>query len=60
VSKLLFPLYFVSSGLKTDEATIQGDAAWGMLALVISTACMGKTAGMFGVCARVHGAEGEQ
>ncbi|CAN6336106.1 unnamed protein product [Urochloa humidicola] len=49
VSELLLPLYFASSGLKTDVATIRGGAAWGMLALVIATACAGKIAGTFGV-----------
>ncbi|CAL4903236.1 unnamed protein product [Urochloa decumbens] len=49
VSELLLPLYFASSGLKTDVATIRGGAAWGMLALVIATACVGKIAGTFGV-----------
>jgi Kef-type K+ transport system membrane component KefB len=49
VSELLLPLYFASSGLKTDVATIRGGAAWGMLALVIGTACAGKIAGTFGV-----------
>ncbi|XP_062230537.1 cation/H(+) antiporter 20-like [Phragmites australis] len=49
VSELLLPLYFASSGLKTDVATIRGGEAWGMLALVIGTACAGKIAGTFGV-----------
>uniref|UniRef100_J3M3C3 Cation/H+ exchanger domain-containing protein n=1 Tax=Oryza brachyantha TaxID=4533 RepID=J3M3C3_ORYBR len=49
VSELLLPLYFASSGLKTDVATIRGGGAWGMLALVIGTACAGKIAGTFGV-----------
>ncbi|WVZ95871.1 hypothetical protein U9M48_041580 [Paspalum notatum var. saurae] len=49
VAELLLPLYFASSGLKTDVATIRGAEAWGMLALVIATACAGKVAGTFGV-----------
>ncbi|KAL6619673.1 hypothetical protein ACP70R_034812 [Stipagrostis hirtigluma subsp. patula] len=49
VSELLLPLYFASSGLKTDVATIRGGEAWAMLALVIATACAGKIAGTFGV-----------
>ncbi|OEL31422.1 Cation/H(+) antiporter 20 [Dichanthelium oligosanthes] len=49
VAELLLPLYFASSGLKTDVATIRGGEAWGMLALVIGTACAGKIAGTFGV-----------
>uniref|UniRef100_A0A0E0KXQ1 Uncharacterized protein n=1 Tax=Oryza punctata TaxID=4537 RepID=A0A0E0KXQ1_ORYPU len=49
VSELLLPLYFASSGLKTDVATIRGGGAWGMLALVIGTACVGKIVGTFAV-----------
>ncbi|TVU18258.1 hypothetical protein EJB05_34347 [Eragrostis curvula] len=49
VSELLLPLYFASSGLKTDVATIRGGEAWAMLALVIGTACAGKIAGTFAV-----------
>jgi Kef-type K+ transport system membrane component KefB len=49
VSELLLPLYFASSGLKTDVATIRGGEAWAMLALVIATACAGKIVGTFGV-----------
>ncbi|RAL51021.1 unnamed protein product [Cuscuta campestris] len=45
VSGLLLPLYFVSSGLKTNVATIQGAQSWGLLVLVIFTACFGKIAG---------------
>lgn len=45
VSGLLLPLYFASSGLKTDVAKIQGAEAWGLLALVITTACAGKIFG---------------
>ncbi|EYU40046.1 hypothetical protein ABFS82_05G107800 [Erythranthe guttata] len=45
VSGLFLPLYFVSSGLKTDVATIQGAESWGLLALVIFTACFGKIVG---------------
>ncbi|XAR68968.1 hypothetical protein NMG60_11000394 [Bertholletia excelsa] len=47
VSGLLLPLYFASSGLKTNVATIRGVEAWGILALVISTACAGKIIGTF-------------
>ena len=47
VTGLLLPLYFASSGLKTDVAKIQGVKAWGLLALVISTACAGKILGTF-------------
>ncbi|KAF3449263.1 hypothetical protein FNV43_RR09991 [Rhamnella rubrinervis] len=49
VSGLLLPLYFASSGLKTDVAKISGAKAWGLLGLVISTACAGKILGTFSV-----------
>lgn len=49
VSGLLLPLYFASSGLKTNVAKIKGAEAWGLLALVISTACAGKIIGTFAV-----------
>lgn len=44
---LLLPLYFASNGLKTDVGKIQGAAAWGLLAVVISSACAGKILGTF-------------
>ncbi|KAH7515094.1 hypothetical protein FEM48_Zijuj11G0159700 [Ziziphus jujuba var. spinosa] len=47
VSGLLLPLYFASSGLKTDVAKIIGAKSWGLLGLVISTACAGKILGTF-------------
>ncbi|XP_057512658.1 cation/H(+) antiporter 18-like [Actinidia eriantha] len=49
VSGLFLPLYFVSSGLKTNVATIQGLQSWGLLALVICTACLGKIVGTVAV-----------
>lgn len=49
VSGLLLPLYFVSSGLKTNVATIQGAQSWGLLVLVIFTACFGKIVGTLSV-----------
>ncbi|KAL6009003.1 Cation/H(+) antiporter 19 [Asimina triloba] len=49
VSGLFLPLYFVSSGLKTDVTTIRGGQSWGLLALVITTACFGKIVGTVGV-----------
>ncbi|KAM7531367.1 hypothetical protein LguiB_034777 [Lonicera macranthoides] len=49
VSSLFLPLYFVSSGLKTNVATIRGAQSWGLLVLVILTACFGKIAGTVGV-----------
>ncbi|KAI4300128.1 hypothetical protein L6164_033540 [Bauhinia variegata] len=47
VSGLLLPLYFASNGLKTDVSKIRGGKAWGLLVLVISTACVGKILGTF-------------
>ncbi|KAK6943682.1 Cation/H+ exchanger [Dillenia turbinata] len=47
VSSLLLPLYFASSGLKTNVASISGAEAWGLLGLVIATACAGKIIGTF-------------
>lgn len=44
---LLLPLYFASSGLKTDVTKISGGKAWGLLVLVIATACAGKILGTF-------------
>lgn len=49
VSGLFLPLYFVSSGLKTNVATIQGAQSWGLLVLVIFTACVGKIVGTLAV-----------
>ncbi|KAH0454955.1 hypothetical protein IEQ34_016879 [Dendrobium chrysotoxum] len=45
VSGLLLPLYFASSGLKTNVAAIKGAEAWGLLALVVGTSCVGKIVG---------------
>ncbi|CAJ1940622.1 unnamed protein product [Sphenostylis stenocarpa] len=45
VSGLFLPLYFVSSGLKTNVATIKGGLSWAMLMLVIFNACFGKIVG---------------
>jgi len=47
VSSLLLPVYFASSGLKTNVATIHGSTSWGLLVLVITTACAGKILGTF-------------
>lgn len=49
VTGLLLPLYFASSGLKTDVSKIRGAEAWGLLGLVITTACAGKILGTFAV-----------
>ncbi|EOA23494.1 hypothetical protein CARUB_v10016685mg [Capsella rubella] len=53
VSGLLLPLYFATSGLKTDVAKIKGAESWGMLGLVVVTACAGKIAGTFAVAVMV-------
>lgn len=45
ISSLLLPLYFVSSGLKTNVASISGGRSWGLLVLVITNACLGKIFG---------------
>lgn len=47
VSGLLLPLYFASSGLKTNVASIHGATSWGLLGLVMVTACAGKILGTF-------------
>ncbi|KAK7312146.1 hypothetical protein VNO77_35795 [Canavalia gladiata] len=49
VMSLLLPLYFVSSGLKTNVATINGALSWGLLVLVIFTACFGKIIGTLAI-----------
>ncbi|KAL5710952.1 Cation/H(+) antiporter 20 [Ranunculus cassubicifolius] len=49
VSGLLLPLYFASSGLKTDVTKINSAESWGLLALVIFVACAGKILGTFSV-----------
>ncbi|KAL7595230.1 cation/H(+) antiporter 17 [Lactuca sativa] len=49
VSGLFLPLYFASSGLKTNMGSIKGARSWGLLVLVIFTACFGKIAGSVGV-----------
>ncbi|KAM6574632.1 cation/H(+) antiporter 20 [Cannabis sativa] len=54
VSGLLLPLYFASSGLKTNVAKISGGKAWGLLVLVITTACAGKIIGTFVVAMMVR------
>ncbi|KAF8667750.1 hypothetical protein HU200_052660 [Digitaria exilis] len=45
ISGLFLPLYFVSSGLKTDVMTIKGGRSWALLVLVVGTACVGKIGG---------------
>lgn len=53
VGGLLLPLYFASSGLKTNVAKMDGGGAWGLLGLVMATICIGKIAGTF-VMAMLH------
>ncbi|KAK3137183.1 hypothetical protein QOZ80_5BG0448890 [Eleusine coracana subsp. coracana] len=45
ISGLFLPLYFVSSGLKTNVMSIRGGESWALLALVVGTACIGKIGG---------------
>ncbi|KAH9303902.1 hypothetical protein KI387_008306, partial [Taxus chinensis] len=45
VGVLLLPLYFASSGLKTNISTVSSAQSWGLLVLVILTACAGKIIG---------------
>ncbi|MCO5609010.1 hypothetical protein L7F22_063230 [Adiantum nelumboides] len=47
VSTLMLPLYFASSGLKTNIQSIQSLQSVGLLFLVIMTACAGKVFGTF-------------
>ncbi|CAD6333960.1 unnamed protein product [Miscanthus lutarioriparius] len=49
VSGLMLPLYFATSGLHTDVDTVRGAAAWGMAALVVAVAFLGKFGGTFAV-----------
>lgn len=47
VSILMLPLYFASSGLKTNVGSIHGARSVGLLVLVITVACLGKIIGTF-------------
>ena len=49
VTILMLPLYFATSGLKTNIGTIHGAQSVGLLVLVVSTACIGKIMGTFTV-----------
>nr|CAB3465407.1 unnamed protein product [Digitaria exilis] len=51
VTGLMLPLYFASSGLRTDIDAVHGAAAWGMVALVVAVAFLGKFGGTFAVAA---------
>ncbi|XP_057740867.1 cation/H(+) antiporter 15-like [Arachis stenosperma] len=45
VSGLLLPLFFASSGLKTNLRLVRGSYTWAILILVIFLACIGKVIG---------------
>ncbi|KAL7751075.1 K(+)/H(+) antiporter [Sorochytrium milnesiophthora] len=45
VTIVLLPLYFASSGLKTDLALLNNGLIWGLCALVFLVACAGKIIG---------------
>ncbi|KAI5067140.1 hypothetical protein GOP47_0017668 [Adiantum capillus-veneris] len=47
VTTLMLPLYFASSGLKTNIQSIHSIQSVGLLLLVIATACVGKILGTF-------------
>ncbi|CAN6328438.1 unnamed protein product [Urochloa humidicola] len=49
VTGLMLPLYFAASGLHTNIDTVRGAAAWGMVALVVAVAFLGKFGGTFAV-----------
>ncbi|KAL6610053.1 hypothetical protein ACP70R_040022 [Stipagrostis hirtigluma subsp. patula] len=51
VSGLMLPLYFATSGLHTNIDNVRGAAAWGMVALVVAVALLGKFGGTFVVAA---------
>lgn len=42
---ILLPLYFTFSGLRTDIGSLSNGKSWGLVVLVITTACVGKIAG---------------
>ncbi|XWS59166.1 hypothetical protein CRYUN_Cryun08bG0098700 [Craigia yunnanensis] len=46
---LFLPLYFASSGLKINGATIEGAQSWELLVFVIFNACFGKIIGTVGI-----------
>ncbi|CAM9690702.1 unnamed protein product, partial [Scytosiphon promiscuus] len=54
VSVLLLPLYFAVSGLKTDLTLLDNATSWGICALTICAACLGKIGGGASV-ARIFG-----
>jgi Kef-type K+ transport system membrane component KefB len=42
---ILLPLYFTFSGLRTDISSLSNIVSWGMVALILCTACIGKIVG---------------
>lgn len=55
VSGLMLPLYFATSGLHTDVDNVRGVAAWGMVALVVAVALLGKFSGTLAVALAATG-----
>ncbi|KAL6864816.1 hypothetical protein ACP4OV_015967 [Aristida adscensionis] len=51
VSGVMLPLYFATSGLHTNVDEVRGAAAWGVLALVVAVAFLGKFGGTFAAAA---------
>ncbi|CAL4900480.1 unnamed protein product [Urochloa decumbens] len=51
VTGLMLPLYFAASGLHTNVDAVRGAAAWGVVALVVAVAFLGKFGGTFAVAA---------
>lgn len=47
VDVIFLPIYFAYSGLRTDFTLLNDGVAWGMVFLVIVTACIGKVFGCF-------------
>ncbi|KAI3642399.1 hypothetical protein MP228_011954 [Amoeboaphelidium protococcarum] len=47
VEVIFLPIYFAYSGLRTDFTLLNDAVSWGMVLLLIATACMGKIFGCF-------------
>jgi Kef-type K+ transport system membrane component KefB len=54
VLTFMLPLYFALSGLNTDISKVHSNKQWGMVALVVFAATMGKFIGCGG-CALISG-----
>jgi hypothetical protein len=54
VTILFLPIYFAYSGINTELGVLNDGTAWGLVVLVISTACIGKIVGC-GVAAKLSG-----